>query len=151
MKELTEDGCYQVDDETFRAIADGFAAGFCDDEATLRTIRQVFDSSGYLCDTHTAVAVRVYEDYVERTGDKTPAVVVSTASPYKFAPSVLAAVDDDFDKEQDAFAMVERLSELTHTEVPQPIADLENKEVRFQNVCTKEAMGEVLLQLLDLT
>ena len=133
MRQLTEQGSYQVDDETFRTISDVFDAGFCDDEATLKTIRQVFDNSGYLCDTHTAVAVRV-----------------STASPYKFAPSVLAAVDDDFDKEQDAFAMVERLSQLTRTEVPQPIADLEHKEVRFRNVCTKEAMGAVLLQLLDL-
>ncbi len=150
MQELNEKGCYKVDDETFAKISAVFDAGCCDDDATLKTIRQVYDNAGYLCDTHTAVAVDVYEAYVARTGDNTPAVIVSTASPYKFASSVLDAVDDNYDDAMDEFQKVERLSALTKTEVPAPIANLESKEVRFKNVCTKENMGSVLLQMVGL-
>ncbi|MDD5953115.1 MAG: threonine synthase [Oscillospiraceae bacterium] len=150
MQELSEKGCYKVDDETFQKISAVFDAGFCSDEDTKKTIRQVYDNAGYLCDTHTAVAVKVYEDYVARTGDKTPTVIDSTASPYKFASSVLSAVDDQYDDKMDEFDKVERLSKLTGTEVPAPIAGLKEKPVRFQNVCEKEQMGDVLLRLLGL-
>ena len=150
MQELSEKGSYKVDDETFAKIQSVFDAGFCDDKATLATIRKVHDNGGYLCDTHTAVAVNVYEDYVARTGDKTPAVIVSTASPYKFAPSVLSAVDDHYDGAADEFHQVERLSALTGTTVPEPIAALEEKEVRFRNVCAKEDMGAELLKMVGL-
>ena len=150
MQELSEKGVYKVDDETFKKITDAFDAGFCSDEDTLKTIRKVYDNAGYLCDTHTAVAVNVYEDYVERTGDKTPTVIVSTASPYKFASSVLSAVDDQYDDNMDEFQKVARLSKLTNTEVPAPIAHLEQKTIRFSNVCEKENMGHELLKMVGL-
>ena len=149
-QELSEKGVYKVDDETFKKITDAFDAGFCGDEDTLKTIRKVYDNAGYLCDTHTAVAVNVYEDYVERTGDKTPTVIVSTASPYKFASSVLSAVDDQYDDNMDEFQKVARLSKLTNTEVPAPIAHLEQKTIRFSNVCEKENMGHELLKMVGL-
>jgi threonine synthase len=150
MTELNEKGSYKVDDETFAKITAAFDAGFCGEENTLKTVRKVYDNANYLCDTHTAVAIEVYEDYVSRTGDKTPSVIVSTASPYKFASSVLNAVDDSYDDTMDEFQKVARLSSLTKTEVPAPIASLEQKTVRFQNVCAKENMGDELLKMVGL-
>ena len=90
MKDLSEKGVYDITDE-MREKLSMFVGGSCDDAGTLDTIRKVFDSCGYLIDTHTAVAADVYFSYREESGDNTPAIIASTASPYKFTGSVLSA------------------------------------------------------------
>lgn len=150
MKELSETGRYQVDAETLAAIQEVFAADYCDDKTTEETIAEVYESTHYLCDTHTAVAVNAYEQYLKETKDDTPTVVVSTASPYKFTDSVLKAVSKQYDSDMDEFAKVQQLSKETGTEIPAPIAALESKTVRFQNVCTPQTMSDELLKLLNL-
>ena len=150
MKELSETGRYQVDAETLAAIQEVFAADYCDDKTTEETIAEVYESTHYLCDTHTAVAVNAYEQYLQETKDDTPTVVVSTASPYKFTDSVLKAVSKHYDAAMDEFAKVQQLSKETGTEIPAPIAALESKTVRFQNVCTPQTMSDELLKLLNL-
>ena len=129
----------------------GVRGAYCDDETTKATIQEVFEGAGYLCDTHTAVAVNAYQQYVAKTGDKvTPTVVVSTASPYKFADSVLSAVSNLDHSGMSEFEKVEELARETKTEIPAPIAGLEQKQVRFQNRCKKENMSDVLLQMVHL-
>ncbi|MBE6808122.1 MAG: threonine synthase [Ruminococcaceae bacterium] len=135
---LSKNGTFTVSDEIKTKMGELFWAGCCDDKATLETIGKYFDEYSYLCDTHTAVAMNVYEQYVNTTGDDRPTVIASTASPYKFAKSVLSAVsgktgDSEFDT-------VRVLSEETNTEIPEPIKALENAKVRFKELCEKDDM-----------
>lgn len=151
MKELNATGRYQVTDELTQSIRDLFFSGFCDDERTRGVIAETFQNKNYLCDPHTAVAVDVYQQYVSATGDSdTPAVIVSTASPYKFADSVLEAVAPEGAQSEDDFAQIKRLSDLTGTEIPAPIAELQSKQVRFQNTCQVTEMPKVVLQMAGL-
>lgn len=144
MQQLSESGEYTVDDALFSAIQDNFYAGYQDDEQTKAVIRRIFNEKHYLCDTHTAVAVGVYDQYVESTGDRKPAVIASTASPFKFSASVLSAVAPE-DVAGSEFDMVEKLSEVTGWPVPAPLAGLDGKPVRFDGVCTKTTMKKVVL------
>lgn len=148
MKELSENGEYRVDKEILDRIHESFYAGCCDDEATGATIKEVFDSENYLCDTHTAVAVNVYGQYVKDTKDtETPAIIASTASPYKFADSVLNAVSDKYSAELTEFDKIAVLSGQTGTPVPAPIAELESKPLRFSRTCPKNEMGDIVLKM----
>ena len=97
-------------------------------------------------DTHTAVASAVLREYTEKTGDKTPAVIVSTASPYKFGASVLEAIAGKEAVEgKDDFACCEMLSEMTATKQPAQIADLPKMAVRHSTVCEREAMAQAVI------
>lgn len=93
MNALKSEGKYEVSDDVKAVINEKFYGGFCDDKNTEATIHEMFEQDKYLCDTHTAVAINVYKQYVEETGDKTPSVIASTASPYKFSKAVLEAVE----------------------------------------------------------
>lgn len=137
-RSLAENGKFEVNDDIKKKLKEIFYAGYCDDNATLKTIRSTFDEYGYLCDTHTAVAVNVYNTYEEETSDGRPALIASTASPYKFAKSVLSAVGGKIS--DDEFANVRELSEVTHTDIPKPIAALENAVPRFKDVFEKQDM-----------
>ena len=148
MDKLAKEGSYQVAAEVFAKIDADFDAGCCDDAQAAETIRALWENERYLCDPHTAVAVNVYSQYAAETGDRaTPTVVVSTASPYKFAPSVLEAVSGQASA-SDEFARVEELSALTGAAVPQPILALRGKPVRFTQSCAKEEMAGTVLSLL---
>lgn len=135
---LSKTGKFTVSDSVRQAFGEIFWAGYCDDTATLETIGKYFKDYGYLCDTHTAVALNVYGQYLQNTGDDRPVVIASTASPYKFAKSVLSAVSDK--KAETEFDNVRLLSEVTGTDIPAPIKALENAEVRFNQVCGKDEM-----------
>ncbi|MBR0542209.1 MAG: threonine synthase [Clostridia bacterium] len=149
MVQLSSEGKYEVDAELIEKIKSGFAAGCCDDTATKATIKETFENRNYLIDTHTAVAVKVYEDYTEKTGDSTPTVIASTANPYKFSKSVLSAVSDEV-KSTDEFSMVDELHEKTGEPVPAQLAGLKGKTPRFTQVSSKEDMAEVVLGMLGL-
>ena len=149
MNLLKETGKYTVDSETLNKIKDLFAAGYCDDDATKATIADTYNNLGYLCDTHTGVAVTVYNDYVRRTHDKTPTVIASTASPFKFCKAVLEAVEGRA-SELDEFDMVNRLSEVTGIPCPAPLANLKNKTVRFSGCCDDDGMEQVVLDMLGI-
>jgi len=146
--QLSKEGKYTVSDELKAKIKELFYAGCCDDNATLDTIRDTFNEYGYLCDTHTAVAVTVYNQHEKETGDKRPVLIASTASPYKFAKSVLSAVSDK--SADDEFSFVKLLSSITNTAVPAPIAALEDATVRFNDVCDKTQMRETVLECLNI-
>ncbi len=149
MKQLSENGKYEVDAETLASIKSEFAAGCCDDDETKTTIAKIFNEKNYLCDTHTAVAVKVFYDYKAKTGDSTPAVIASTASPFKFSAAVLDAVEGKTDG-LDEFEMVERLAEVTKMSCPEQLANLRNKAVRFDGCCSKDSMDGVVFNMLGI-
>ncbi|MBE6827599.1 MAG: threonine synthase [Ruminococcaceae bacterium] len=149
MSKLASDGRYTVSDKMLSDIKSLFAAGYCDDNGTKRTIREIFEKYDYLIDTHTAVAVRVYEDYAEKTGDATPAVIASTANPYKFSASVLSAISDRVES-TDEFSMVDELYKKTGKEIPVQLATLKGKTPRFTGVAEKSEMPAVVLGMLGL-
>ncbi|MCR5208340.1 MAG: threonine synthase [Eubacterium sp.] len=146
MSSLSKDGKYSVSDGMFNAIKEDFDAGFASESEVIETIA-CYD---YLFDTHTAVAVKVYEDYLKRTGDDIPTVIDSTASPYKFPKSVYTAKCGIGDIDKDEFEILEMLNGLTGVEVPQPIRELRSKSVRFNNVCKRSDMAEIVFKLLKL-
>ncbi len=150
MKQLSENGKYTVSDELIGKIQNTFDAGFTSETDVDETIKNHFDKYNYLCDTHTAVAVKVYDEYAARTGDDIPTVIDSTASPYKFSKSVLSAISGGNTPQLDEFSMVDELNRVTKAEVPAPLASLKEKTVRFNNVCDKENMSEMVFKLLNL-
>ena len=151
MDSLAATGRYEVDDDVKAAIKELFWAGCCDDEATLATIGEVFASQHYLSDTHTAVALNVYEQYVKEFGSDVPTIIASTASPYKFAPAVLSAVAREKITEDD-FAMLENLNEVSGVAIPASLAGLKGKAVRFDSVCGNDtqSMRATVLEMLGL-
>jgi len=98
-------------------------------------------------DTHTAVAANVYDKYVAETGDTTPTVIASTASPYKFTRSVMNSIDAEYDKQSD-FELVDELNKLSGVKVPQAIEDIRTAPVRHNTVCDKEDMLKVVKEFL---
>lgn len=126
-----QDGQYTVDAETAAEVRALFYGGCCDDVETVRAIRETYERDGYLCDTHTAVAMAVYSRYLAETQDETPCLIASTASPYKFPGSVLGAFEAA--QTDDEFEQAERLCALTSVAIPAPIQALRGKAVRFQN------------------
>ncbi len=149
MKQLSSDGKYDVDKATFEKLNELFDAGCCDDEMTKNTISQTYDG-GYLIDTHTSVAVNVYNAYVEKTGDKTPTVIASTANPYKFSAAVLSAVSDVDIGSLDEFEQVEKLIEKTTVPCPPQLSNLRGRKARFTGCCDKEKMLDTVYKMLEI-
>lgn len=144
---LAKEGRYSVTPEVLSKLRAGFYGGYCTDEETLSTIGKVFREYGYLSDTHTAVGLKVYEDYVQVTGDTAKTIIASTASPYKFTGSVLKAITKDPIPEDD-FAQVELLAKLSGTMPPASLLALKDKKVRFTGSVQKEEMVEQVLRML---
>ena len=145
---LATEGRYEVSDEVKAKLAEEFCAGFCDDVQTKATIKEIYDKYSYTCDTHTAVAVKVYEDYKAATGDETKTIIASTASPYKFSGSVLTAIGESSDA--DEFDLVEKLAEVSKLPVPASLAALKDKAVRFDKVIDKTEMKEFVFSSLGI-
>ncbi len=145
MRQLSTTGAYEIPGALLAQLRETFSAGACNDTQTKNTIHQYYTRSGYLADTHTAVALRALEDYRNATGDTTPAVVVATASPYKFAASVLSAITGA-PEAGDEFAAVAALEALTGVPCPAPLKRLHEKEVRFTDTCSPWKMKEYVLQ-----
>lgn len=146
MNSLNETGRYEVQGAVKAKLQKQFVAGCCNDMQTKQTIGRIWKKHGYLIDPHTAVAFHVLEQYRERTGDETPCVVVSTASPFKFCAAVLDALGvTEIRKGTD---ILDQLSELTGVQVPAPLADLKDKQRRFDTVTEKEYMVDQVLSML---
>ena len=150
MKDLSDKGVYTVDDDVRVAVSDYFVAGYADDSKTKETINKLFSKTGYLCDTHTAVALSVYEEYAAKSGDKTPTVIVSTASPYKFATDVLDAVEQGSADNLDGIECMNKLSEVTSTDIPAPLENLAGREIRFKQTINPADMTEAVYNYLNI-
>ena len=132
MKALTAEGSYEITSEMKEQLSD-FYGNYATEAETAETISKVFEHAHYLIDTHTAVAATVYRKYTEETKDKTPTVIASTASPYKFTRSVMNAVDSKYDAMGD-FELVDELSRITGVKVPQAIEDIRTAPVLHDTV-----------------
>ena len=147
MGELNEKGKYVVPTELSEKVREYFDADFCDEDATKETIKTYFDKYNYLLDTHTSVAVNVYDKYRGKSEDKTVSVIASTANPYKFSGSVLKALEGT-PVAQDEFSMVDELIEKSGVACPPQLAGLKNKTPRFTQSCDKDKMSEEVYSLL---
>lgn len=148
MKDLQQQGKYDVDEETRLKIPDKFWAGYCSDDETRATIKSVWEPKQYLLDPHTAVAVNVWDKYRQATGDNTVTVIASTASPFKFGQSVAEALLDIADG--DEFELLQKLADLTGKDIPAAIEELKTKEIRHKTECSGDNMPETLMSLLQL-
>ena len=145
MKQLNTEGFYQVPESLQNAIRAEFWGGCCDDKQAKKTIGQVFQKTGYLCDTHTATGWAVAEQYQAQTGDEAPMVVLSTASPYKFPAAVLSALEDNDDP--DEFAKMDRLAECTGVKIPENLVNVRYKKELHTAVIAKDEMLSKVLYL----
>ena len=145
---LAAEGKYEVSDAVKAVLKDEFYAGCCDDAQTKACIKEIYDKYSYTCDTHTAVAVKVYEDYRKATGDETKTIIASTASPYKFSGSVLEAIGVDTDT--DEFGLVDKLAEASKIPVPASLAALKDKEIRFSEIIDKTEMKDFVFKSLGI-
>lgn len=145
MKSLKEEGCYRLPAEALAAMREEFSAGTADDAETAETIRRVYAEQGYLMDTHTAVAFAVRDKWLASDEANTaPTVVLSTASPYKFSRSVLAALGEA--PAADEFADMQKLCDLTAVSVPAPLAGLAGRPVLHTDVVDVDKMPAYVAQ-----
>lgn len=155
MKQLSGEGQYQITEEMKAKLQD-FCGGYASEADCFRQIARTFQECGYVMDTHTAVAGAVYEAYRRQTGDAAKTLIASTASPYKFAPSILQALEPGFVREIDAnrienaFACVDELSQLSKTKIPAAVDDLRSAPVIHKRICTVEGMEAEVRDILAL-
>ncbi len=140
MNQLSECGKYRVSDEARKVIEENFVGYFANEEETAATLRKFYNENGYLADTHTSVALNCAEKYISETCDNKKLVVVSTASPYKFAADVYKSITNK--EASDGTGALDDLSALTSTEISYPLKDLDKRQVNFKKVIEKEDMLE---------
>ncbi|MCI9067596.1 MAG: threonine synthase [Lachnospiraceae bacterium] len=146
MRELSETGRYEITDAMREELSD-FAGGFAGEEETEAEIRAVYERTGYVLDTHTAVASSVGRSYRETTGDDRKMVIASTASPYKFTRSVMEAIGGKYDGMED-FALADKLAELSGVPVPAAVEEIRGAEVLHKTVCEISEMRDVVRSFL---
>lgn len=142
MASLNEKGFYKIEAEQLARLQSEFYAGCLSDEGTAGVIKNTYEKKGYLSDTHTAVGIGVYEEYKAKTGDKTPTVILSTASPYKFSGFVASAIGVEAGDNE--FETMRRLEEKTGVPIPKNLKNLEELEVLHKTVISKEEMGDLV-------
>jgi threonine synthase len=150
MSGLSEAGYYQISDALKEKLSQVFWGGCADDGEAMETIGRVFEKYGYLLDPHTAVAYNVYEKYKEKSDDRTHCVIVSTASPYKFCGSVLAALGHDIGG-KDGLELFEHMKSVTGVEIPWRLKKLKDKASRFDRSVSKNDMKPVVVETLGIS
>ncbi|MBE5886885.1 MAG: threonine synthase [Lachnospiraceae bacterium] len=148
MQELATTGKYTITDEMKNRLKD-FNGGYANEAEVAATIRRIYEKTGYVIDTHTAVASTVYEKYRESSKDETPTVIVSTASPFKFTRSVMEAIVGAIDDKSD-FELIDKLSEIANVKIPKAIEEIRSAEVLHDTVCDKEDMKVQVKKFLGL-
>ena len=142
MRQLRDEGRYQVTDKMLARLHEIFSCACCDDAQAAEVMGRVWREHGYVCDPHTAVAWHAADAFMAQA-DGAPVVVLSTASPYKFPAAVLSALGEE--PGDDEFAMMDKLSALTGTHIPKNLATLREKQVRHKDVIDKDAMLDYVL------
>ena len=148
MAELSSKGSYKVSDSMKKEMQD-FKGGFATMAEVSAEIAKLYAKTGYVLDTHTAVASCVYRAYREESGDQTPTVIASTASPYKFARSVMEAIDSNC-AGMDDFALIDELSRISGTRVPWAIEEIRSAEVLHDKVIDKTQMEAAVREFLGI-
>ncbi len=149
MSQLKTEGHYELT-EAERAHLSDYVAGCATEAEVAEEIRHVYKAAGYVIDTHTAVGSRVYRAYRAETGDATPTVIASTASPYKFSPAVLSAIDPALTEGKDDFALADVLSKVSGTKIPAAIEEIRTAPIRHRTICEIDEMQKCVEDFLKL-
>ena len=150
MQDLSGKGSYTVT-EDMRAFMSDFAGGFATQEENAAAIKRIFDSTGYLIDTHTGVAAAVYGDYRAKSGDTAKTVIASTASPYKFSDSVMEAIaGPESIRGKDGFEVVDALSSLCGVDVPAAVEEIRHAPIRHNTECDVDKMEATVKAILGI-
>ena len=148
MDSLAKTGVYEID-EAMKENLTAFVGGFATQEDTACEIKSLYEDTGYIIDTHTAVASSVYKKYVLDSEDDNVTVIASTASPYKFTNSVLSAIDEKYEGMED-FALADELNRLSGVDIPNAIEQIRNAKVIHDRICDKEDMKMTVMSILGL-
>jgi len=148
MAALSGQGRYEITKQMRERLQD-FYGGYATEEETAAAIRRIYESCGYVIDPHTAVAASVYGKYARETGDQRPAVIVSTASPFKFTRSVMNAIDHRYDNMTD-FELVDELSRIAGRAVPAAIEEIRSAPVLHDNICEVDEMPDMVKGFLKM-
>ena len=148
MQSLKESGKYEITDDMKAQLSD-FYGNYATEAEDAAMIKKLYEDTGYVIDTHTAVAASVYEKYRKETSDTTKTVIASTASPYKFTRSVMDAIDNKYDVMSD-FELVDELSKLSKVKVPQAIEDIRTAPVLHDTICDVDKMCDNVKRILHI-
>lgn len=146
MQELKEKGVYSLSEEMKANLSD-FAAGYATEDEVKKTIADTYKKTGYVMDTHTAVAASVYERYKETSGDERKTVIASTASPYKFSRSVMTAIDANYEN-VDEFELIDALEVISNVEIPKAVEEIRNAKILHTLECDADKMEEIVKEIL---
>ncbi len=146
MDELRSAGRYTITDEMKERLVD-FAGGYASEEDTARRIKEVYEKTGYVMDTHTAVASHVCSEYREAGGAGPKYLIASTASPYKFIKSVMGAMNDSY-ADADEFDLLGKLQEVSGVEMPKAVREIMEADVRHSAECDPECMEQTVREIL---
>lgn len=148
MTSLTTTGKYDITDD-MRAELKDFYGNYATEKETAEVIKDIYEKTGYIIDTHTAVAAVVSRKYLRDTNDTNKLVIASTASPFKFTRSVMNAIDSKYDSMGD-FELVDELSKIGNVKVPNAIEEIRNAKVLHDTVCEVDEMTDVVKKFLNI-
>lgn len=149
MTALTKDGVYEITPQMQEKLKD-FYGNYASEEETAEAIRTLYEKTGYILDTHTAVAASVYGKYKAETKDEqTATVIASTASPFKFSRSVMDAIDPKYDTMEE-FELIDKLSKIGNVKIPNAIEEIRNAPVRHKATCEVDEMPKVVKEFLGM-
>ena len=146
MEELKSKGAYEITPEMKEKLAD-FEGGYATEAETKAAIHDTYEKTGYVMDTHTAVAAHVSRAYRDNSGDNKKMLVASTASPYKFARSVMTSIDEKYDA-MDEFALIEELKKASGVEIPNAIEEIRNAQILHTRECDADKMKDTVIEIL---
>ncbi len=146
MKALKEQGVYELAEDMKEKLSD-FAAGYATEAEVKRTIAATYKKTGYVMDTHTAVAASVYEKYRQGSGDARKTVIASTASPYKFSRSVMTAIDSNYDSLEE-FDLIDALEVISNVDIPNAVEEIRDAKILHTLECDADKMEETVKNIL---
>ncbi|MCQ2524876.1 MAG: threonine synthase [Lachnospiraceae bacterium] len=148
MADLKEKGKYCISDD-MKAFMTDFVGAYASEEECAAKIKSLYEDTGYVIDTHTAVAAAAYDKYSKECNDDTVAVIASTASPFKFLKSVMTAIDSKNEKCDD-FELIDVLSKTANVDVPQAIEDIRSASIVHDTVCEISEMKKLVMATMGL-
>ena len=148
MDQLKKEGRYTIT-EDMKAKLHDFEGGFATQENTAQAIKNVYEKTGYVMDTHTAVASYVYNEYKNKTKDGTKTLLASTASPFKFVNNVMTAIDSKYAGKDD-FDLIDELSSIANVKIPNAVNEIRTAEIRHNKECDVDEMEKTVKEILGL-
>ncbi len=148
MTSLSKEGKYEITEEMKAELKD-FYGNYATEAETADIIKNIYETTGYIIDTHTAVAAKVFKKYVKDTKDTNKCVIASTASPYKFTRSVMNAINPEYNSMGD-FELVDELSKIGNVEIPNAIEEIRNANILHDTVCEVDEMEKTVKEFLGM-